>query len=86
MRSLIELAMMTAKTDVGEKDSSLQSDAFIHLEDSPPLEPEKSSDESENDEPKLPLVDGGRHAWLFLAACFMLEASTWGVLDASHSN
>ncbi|KAK7421467.1 hypothetical protein QQX98_002166 [Neonectria punicea] len=26
----------------------------------------------------LPRVDGGKDAWLFLAACFMIEALTWG--------
>ncbi|KAF1976816.1 MFS general substrate transporter [Bimuria novae-zelandiae CBS 107.79] len=26
----------------------------------------------------LPPVDGGRHAWLFLAVCFLLEAVVWG--------
>lgn len=26
----------------------------------------------------LPRVDGGKDAWLFLAACFMLEALIWG--------
>lgn len=26
----------------------------------------------------LPRVDGGKDAWLFLAACFTVEALTWG--------
>lgn len=26
----------------------------------------------------LPRADGGKDAWLFLTACFMLEAVTWG--------
>ena len=26
----------------------------------------------------LPAVDGGRDAWLFLAACFVVEALVWG--------
>lgn len=26
----------------------------------------------------LPPADGGKDAWLFLAACFMLEALVWG--------
>lgn len=26
----------------------------------------------------LPPVDGGKDAWLFLAACFVMEALVWG--------
>ena len=26
----------------------------------------------------LPPVDGGKDAWLFLAACFMIEGLVWG--------
>jgi hypothetical protein len=26
----------------------------------------------------LPPVDGGKDAWLFLAACFIIEALVWG--------
>lgn len=29
--------------------------------------------------PSLPPVDGGKDAWLFLAACFMIEALVWGL-------
>jgi hypothetical protein len=28
--------------------------------------------------PQLPPVDGGKDAWLFLAACFIIEALVWG--------
>ncbi|KAE8390741.1 major facilitator superfamily domain-containing protein [Aspergillus alliaceus] len=34
--------------------------------------------EREYNDPKLPPVDGGLHAWLFLAACFMVEGTVWG--------
>jgi hypothetical protein len=27
---------------------------------------------------KLPPMDGGMNAWLFLAACFVMEALVWG--------
>ena len=30
--------------------------------------------------PGLPRVDGGKDAWLFLAACFMIEALVWGMM------
>jgi hypothetical protein len=26
----------------------------------------------------LPVADGGKDAWLFLAACFVVEATVWG--------
>lgn len=29
-------------------------------------------------QPSLPLIDGGRDAWLVLAACCVLEALVWG--------
>ncbi|KAB8257493.1 major facilitator superfamily domain-containing protein [Aspergillus pseudonomiae] len=34
--------------------------------------------ECEYHDPKLPPVDGGLHAWLFLAACFVVEGTVWG--------
>lgn len=39
--------------------------------------PDNSQDEA-RDGSALPPVDGGRQAWLFLAAATMLEASIWG--------
>jgi MFS family permease len=33
----------------------------------------------------LPPVDGGRRAWIFLAACFMLEGVAWGRYWSSKS-
>jgi hypothetical protein len=32
---------------------------------------------NEVEQSSLPPVDGGKDAWLFLAACFMLEANVW---------
>ena len=34
----------------------------------------------------LPRVDGGKQAWLFLSACFMLEALVWGETPALKRN
>jgi hypothetical protein len=34
-----------------------------------------------NEFSSLPPVDGGKDAWLFLAAAYMVEAFTWGELD-----
>lgn len=43
---------------------------------------EVSSRDSISDahEINLPPVDRGKHAWLFLAACFIFEALIWGML------
>jgi hypothetical protein len=30
------------------------------------------------DQKPLPRADGGKDAWLFLAACFLMEALVWG--------
>lgn len=32
----------------------------------------------------LPAVDGGKDAWLFLAACFIVEALVWGKNPDNH--
>ncbi|RHZ60768.1 hypothetical protein CDV55_103831 [Aspergillus turcosus] len=37
-----------------------------------------SDDIDEFDDSRLPPVDGGYQAWLFLAACFMVEGIVWG--------
>lgn len=37
--------------------------------------PESLADRNES---QLPPVDGGKDAWLFLAACFLIEALVWG--------
>jgi hypothetical protein len=47
------------------------SEAQIHLC------PEKF-DGISTEEERLPPVDGGIQAWMFLAACVMLEALIWG--------
>ncbi|KAJ6178204.1 hypothetical protein N7519_008665 [Penicillium mononematosum] len=40
--------------------------------------PEKFDESSDNDVQRLPPVDGGFQAWMFLAACVMIEALIWG--------
>ncbi|KAL2133566.1 hypothetical protein VTI74DRAFT_2130 [Chaetomium olivicolor] len=41
--------------------------------------PERQVEDGNGHEmPSLPPVDGGKDAWLFLAACFMIEALVWG--------
>lgn len=39
-----------------------------------------SLDDQHGHEFSLPQADGGKDAWLFLAACFIVEALVWGKL------
>ena len=42
--------------------------------------PERHVEDGDGHEmPSLPPVDGGKDAWLFLAACFMIEGLVWGM-------
>lgn len=43
---------------------------------------DESPSESNNDDTHLPPVDKGKDAYLFLAACFAIEALIWGNLSA----
>ncbi|KAK3333914.1 major facilitator superfamily domain-containing protein [Cercophora scortea] len=67
-------ASASASASVGEATASdirIIEDGSQHEEETPrPTRHEFSS---------LPPVDGGKDAWLFLAACFMVEALVWGV-------
>jgi hypothetical protein len=40
--------------------------------------PEDNSHLSATQKFSLPQADGGKDAWLFLAACFVVEALVWG--------
>ena len=53
------------------------------LQDRPQLEEHNSSNGHEF---PLPQADGGKDAWLFLAACFIVEALVWGKLKALNFN
>jgi hypothetical protein len=44
--------------------------------------PEKFEESSTDEQQKLPPVDGGFQAWMFLTACVMLEALIWGKSDS----
>lgn len=39
---------------------------------------DSSETQTPREEPSLPRVDGGKDAWLFLAACWVVEAITFG--------
>ncbi|KAM0336824.1 hypothetical protein ACHAPQ_003715 [Fusarium lateritium] len=54
------------ETEIGESDISLQGEG---------LDLDATSTHQVS---ALPPVDGGKDAWLFLAAAFMVEALTWG--------
>lgn len=56
------------------------SDTFASKEElgyEPRSSEEKLTSPNAND-PSLPPVDKGKDAWLFLAACFVVEALVWG--------
>src|ERR1700759_5282916 len=42
------------------------------------VEPSNFEPTSSIDAPRIPRADSGKDAWLFLAACFVLEALIWG--------
>lgn len=44
------------------------------------IEVSSQEDITEHNDSNLPPVDTGKGAWLFLAACFMIEALIWGSL------
>ncbi|KXX76446.1 Monocarboxylate transporter 10 [Madurella mycetomatis] len=56
----------------------LQSPDDSRLPTSPESRVEDGVGGMEHEMPSLPPVDGGKDAWLFLAACFMIEALVWG--------
>lgn len=43
----------------------------------------EAQQEDENQGYSLPPVDTGKDAWLFLAACFVMEAMVWGELTSN---
>ena len=47
----------------------------VDLENADPVRPTSTSS---SESAKIPPADGGRDAWLFLAACFIFEALVWG--------
>lgn len=58
---------------------SVASDDFDRLlSDDEAVSDESSLHEYTEDGHELPPTDGGRHAWTFLAACWLVEAMIWG--------
>lgn len=61
--------------------ASILSDDFDRLLSEDEAASESSSidlDFSQNSKPRYPPKDRGRHAWTFLAACWLIEAMLWG--------
>ncbi len=46
-----------------------------------PESPVDHDNENEHEMATLPQADGGKDAWLFLAACFLIEGLVWGVYN-----
>lgn len=45
-----------------------------------------AQDQGSRQDFSLPPVDGGKDAWFFLAACFMLEGLVWGEIPCVRSS
>ncbi|KAK3990546.1 monocarboxylate transporter 10 [Cladorrhinum sp. PSN332] len=56
----------------------IELESLESLPPSPSPSPEDGIINTGHELPSLPPVDGGKEAWLFLAACFMIEALVWG--------
>jgi hypothetical protein len=53
------------------------SDQYVDIGRSPRPQEDTSTTNS------LPRADGGKHAWLFLAACTSIEAVVWGQFESA---
>lgn len=90
------MAYLSSNFPVEEKFNGLSSELRAQLPNSfrvIPLSNENTRDleqgttdpaSSENHD--IPRVDGGKDAWLFLAACFVFEALIWGKSCVQHQN
>ncbi|KAH1491333.1 hypothetical protein LV164_002272 [Aspergillus fumigatus] len=66
---------MMATNELESVPPVLFKETFSHI---PTSSDDLSDDIDEFDDSRLPPVDGGYQAWLFLAACFMVEGIVWG--------
>jgi hypothetical protein len=71
---LVPCTMMAAN-ELESVPPALFKETFSHI---PTSSVDFSDDIDEFDDSRLPPVDGGYQAWLFLAACFMVEGIVWG--------
>ena len=77
--SLTSLSIQTTEFNITnmERRRPSCSDSLPRSEAQIRLFPEKFDESSTDDRQKLPPVDGGFQAWMFLMACVMLEALIW---------
>ena len=54
------------------------SDSNLHMESLQGLDASNFEPANDTDSVYLPQADGGKDAWRFLAACFVLEMMIWG--------
>ena len=54
-------------------------------QDLPSVEYNKEETSTISPDSALPTVDGGKDAWLFLAACFVVEALVWGTTSTQRA-
>lgn len=64
--------------DTAAPDLAPSSAAYRPVSPGPAIE-DNMNGESDRQEFSLPPVDGGKDAWLFLAACCLVEALIWGM-------
>lgn len=70
------------KSSENEKKRASDTTAVVEIRPDDDLEAQRESVSQSQDELSLsiPAPDTSRDAWLFLAACFMMEAMVWGKL------
>jgi hypothetical protein len=64
---------------------TLPSESLNHGLDEESADPVQVANQQPRPEFSLPQADGGRDAWLFLGACFIVEALIWGIYKVSFS-
>ena len=70
--------METPRSDIALNDLSGRSRDHARNDAIDIVPPPSTRNEHENHEFSLPPADGGKDAWLFLAAGFVVEALVWG--------
>ncbi|KAK3944579.1 MFS monocarboxylate transporter [Diplogelasinospora grovesii] len=86
-RQAIELGTLESTSGSGSGSSKTDVHVHVHIAaETRIIEPDQqqqnhvgsTEDHANRQEFSLPPVDGGKNAWMFLAACFVLEMCVWG--------
>ena len=72
--------------DISQRDANGLASQEGLTHNSPPIEDDSNLTSSINHGASLPPVDSGKDAWLFLAACFVVEALVWGKALTKRAN